>query len=86
LVFLMDVLRQTVNNLQRDGSLWRWSTWRSAGRHMFGRQGLLRTCFKPWRAYFRKDFHPAQQNSDLSENWLRDNHAQFTRVGQPEAA
>lgn len=86
LVFLMDALRQTVNNLQHDGTLWRWSTWRSAARHMFGRQGLLRTCYKPWRAYFREDFHPAQQSSDLSENWLRDNRAQFTRVGQPEAA
>ena len=25
-IFLIDTLRQTANNLQRDGSLWRWST------------------------------------------------------------
>ncbi len=86
LVFLTDALRQTVNNLRRDGTLWRWSTWRSAARHMLGREGLLRTCFKPWRAYFREDFHPAQQSSDLSDRWLRDNQAQFTRVGRPETA
>jgi predicted metal-dependent hydrolase len=86
LVFLADALRQTLNNLRRDGTLWRWSTWRSGARHLFGRQGLLRTGFKPWRAYFSEDFHPEQQSSDLSENWLRDNRAQYTQVGRPEAA
>ncbi len=86
LIFLGDALRQTVNNLRRDGTLWRWSTWRSAARHLFGRTGLLRTSFKPWRAYFRPDFHPSQQGSELSGNWLRDNSAHYTRVGRPEPA
>jgi predicted metal-dependent hydrolase len=86
LVFLTDALRQTVDNLQRDGTLWRWSTWRSAARHLFGQQGLLRTCYKPWRAYFRQDFHPAQQSSDLSKNWLRDNRTQYIPVGRPDPA
>jgi hypothetical protein len=81
LIFLTDTLRQTVNNLRRDGTLWRWSTWRSAARHMLGREGLLRRSFSPWRAYFRRDFHPSQQSSDLSGNWLRDNTDLFTRVG-----
>ena len=81
LVFLTDTLRQTVNNLKRDGTLWRWSTWRSAARHMLGREGLLRRSFTPWRAYFRPDFHPSQQSSDLSQNWLRDNSRLYTRVG-----
>ena len=81
LIFLTDTLRQTANNLRRDGTLWRWSTWRSAGRHMLGREGLLRRSFSPWWAYFRRDFHPSQQSSDLSGNWLRDNAALFTRVG-----
>jgi predicted metal-dependent hydrolase len=31
--FLGDVLRQTMRNLRHDGSLWRWSTWRSADAH-----------------------------------------------------
>ncbi len=30
LIFLGDTLRQTVANLQRDGTLWRWRTWKSA--------------------------------------------------------
>lgn len=79
--FLGDALRQTVANLRRDGTLWRWSTWRSGARHLFGRGGLLREIYRPWRAYFRADFHPSQQHSERSADWLRDNSALFTRVG-----
>ncbi len=86
LIFLSDTLRQTVSNLRRDGTLWRWSTWRSGARHMLGRDGLLRQSFRPWRAYFRPDFHPSQQSSELSADWLRDNTSSYSRVGQPEAA
>jgi hypothetical protein len=31
----------------------------------------------------REDFHPSQQDGARSEQWLRDNSAQFTVVGQP---
>lgn len=79
--FLTDALRQTASNLQRDGTLWRWSTWRSAGHHLLGRQGLLRQSFRPWRAYFHSGFHPSQQSSDLSATWLRQNAALYTPVG-----
>jgi uncharacterized protein len=81
LIFLADTLRQTLNNLWRDGSLWRLSTWRSGWRHMLGTDGLLRASWRPWRAYFRADFHPNQQSSDLSRLWLRDNATLYTRVG-----
>lgn len=81
LIFLTDALRQTVDNLRRDGTLWRWSTWRSAARHLLGRHGLLRVCLEPWKAYFRPDFHPNQQHSELSERWLADNADLYTRVG-----
>lgn len=79
--FLGDALRQTVDNLRRDGTLWRWQTWRSAWHLLLGRKGLLRQCWRPWRAYFRPDFHPAQQHSDLSQDWLREHQHLFTRVG-----
>ncbi|OGB15147.1 MAG: metal-dependent hydrolase [Burkholderiales bacterium RIFCSPLOWO2_12_67_14] len=82
-IFLSDTLRQTVNNLRHDGTLWRWSTWRSAVRHLLGREGLLRLSYRPWRAYFRPDFHPAQQSSDLSARWLRENARLFTPVSAP---
>ncbi|MCB4365626.1 metal-dependent hydrolase [Hydrogenophaga taeniospiralis] len=82
-IFLSDTLRQTVNNLRHDGTLWRWSTWRSAAHHLLGREGLLRLSYRPWRAYFRPDFHPAQQSSDLSARWLRENARLFTPVSAP---
>jgi predicted metal-dependent hydrolase len=80
--FLADALRQTAANLRRDGTLWRWSTWRSAGRHLFGRQGLLRANRAAWRDYFRADFHPDQQHTERSADWLRDNSALFVAVGR----
>ena len=86
LVFLADTLRQTVHNLRRDGTLWQWSTWRSATHHLLGREGLLRRTFKPWRAYFRPDFHPSQQSSELSAHWLRDNAASYTPVARTKPA
>lgn len=81
LIFLGDTLRQTVNNLYRDGTLWHWSTWKSAAHHMLGRTGLVRQTWKPWRAYFKPDFHPSQQGSDLSDQWLAQNTDLYTRVG-----
>lgn len=81
LIFLTDTLRQTADNLRRDGTLWRWRTWVSGARHLLGREGLLRQCYRPWKAYFRHDFHPSQQGSDLSERWLAANTSLFTRVG-----
>lgn len=81
LIFLGDTLRQTVNNLRRDGTLWKWSTWKSAGEYLFGKRGLIRQSYKPWKDYLRRDFHPSQQESDLSQRWLEDNVREFTPVG-----
>ncbi|MDO9359161.1 MAG: metal-dependent hydrolase [Polaromonas sp.] len=80
-IFLSDTLRQTVNNLHRDGTLWKWRTWKSAGRFLFGERGLVRQTFRPWREYLRKDFHPSQQESALSVRWLADNAQAYTPVG-----
>lgn len=78
--FLSDVLRQTLNNLQRDGTLWTWRTWKSAGSHLFGKRGLIRQNYKPWREYFRRDFHPSQQDSSASERWLEEHGDAFVPV------
>ena len=82
LVFLADTLRQTVSNLRQDGSLWRWSTWTSAASSLFGRRGLVRRTFGPWKQYLRRDFHPSQQDSSASARWLADNSARFSVVGR----
>lgn len=80
-IFLGDTLRQTISNLHRDGTLWKWKTWKSAASYLFGKRGLIRSTYKPWREYLRKDFHPEQQESDLSRRWLTDNANKYTLVG-----
>jgi len=79
--FLGDLLRQTVLNLRRDKTLWRWSTWSSAASFLFGKQGLVRCTFKPWRDYLRTDFHPAQHDAQASRQWLEANRSAYTPVG-----
>ena len=81
LMFLGDLMRQTVDNLRREGQLWKWATWKSAARILLGRDGLFSGNWQAWRSYFRADFHPAQQDSSLSARWLENNRAQYTLVG-----
>ena len=81
LIFVADTLRQTVANLRRDGTLWRWRTGRSAVSLLFGRGGLVRHAFAPWRAWFRRDFHPCQLRSERSSRWLSENRASWSAVG-----
>jgi predicted metal-dependent hydrolase len=79
--FLSDALRQTVNNLRRDGTLWKWSTWKSAASSLFGKRGLVTGNYRPWREYFRADFHPRQQDSSASRRWFREHGDAFVPVG-----
>ncbi len=81
LYFLIDMLRQTVNNLHHDGSLWRRSTWASAWRTILGRDGLMRVLAGPWRHYLRADFHPHQLVSGLGPDWLVANANHWRAVG-----
>nr|WP_315496487.1 metal-dependent hydrolase [uncultured Rhodoferax sp.] len=83
MTFFADVTRQTVRNLWTDGALFRWSTWRSAGRFLFGKEGIISSNRAQWRAYLREDFHPREQDAARSVQWLRDNSGQFIVVGQP---
>ncbi|MGI4776848.1 MAG: metal-dependent hydrolase [Janthinobacterium lividum] len=79
-MFMSDLVRQIVANLRHEGQLWKWTTWRSGARILFGRNGLIRGNLRTWRSYFRSDFHPSQHESGLSERWLRDNEALFAPV------
>jgi len=78
--FTTDVLRQTARNLWSDGQLFRWRTWRSAASFFFGTHGVVRHAFKPWRAYFRADFHPSQQELTLAAEWLEANAQAYSVV------
>jgi uncharacterized protein len=79
--FLADALRQTFDNLRRDGTLWKWSTWKSGASYLFGKRGLITLTYRPWREYFRRDFHPNQQDSSASVRWLADHADRFVPVG-----
>lgn len=79
--FLYDALRQTASNLRRDAQLWRWRTWASGARFLFGREGVVRCTFGPWRAYRRADFHPSAQDSSRADRWLAENADQYLTVG-----
>lgn len=79
--FIADLLRQTVLNLRRDRTLWRWRTWRSAAGFLFGKQGLVRRTFSPWRHYLRPEFHPAQHDAQAAQQWLQANREAYTPVG-----
>jgi len=76
MLFAIDLTRQTLHNLWRDGHWWRLGTWASALHFLFGREGLVRRTWAPWRRYFREDFHPAQGDGRLGERWLA-NHAEL---------
>ena len=81
LVFLSDVLRQTLRNLWHDGSLFQWRTWRSGAAMLFAKDGMLRGNLRGWRDYLAADFHPSQHDARLSQQWLVANAAQFAVVG-----
>jgi hypothetical protein len=80
-IFLTDLMRQTVANLRHDGSLWRWSTWRSGWRLLLARDGMFRASFGAWRDYFARDFHPRQHDGSLAQRWLQEHSAQYRVVG-----
>ncbi len=82
--FTLDALRQTVNNLWRDRTLHKPSTWVSGARFLFGRHGLVRRIAKPLWAYRRENFHPVQVgHPDLAEHWLSSHADRWKAVGHP---
>ena len=81
ITFVLDTLRQTANNLYREGMLFRWSTTRSAARFLFGGRGLVRQTAGPWKRYLRSDFHPSQQDNGASRRWLVEHQHQYAVVG-----
>lgn len=81
MIFMTDVLYQTMRNLWHDGALFKLSTWRSACRFLFGKDGIISANRQAWRDYLAADFHPDQHDASLSRQWLADNAGQFAVVG-----
>ena len=82
LQFALDTLRQTVNNLWHDGTLFKPSTWASGMRFLFGRHGLVRRTRESLKAYRREDFHPLQVgDTRLAAHWLSSHADRWKAVG-----
>lgn len=55
-----EVLLRIVYLLWKDGLLFRVDVWRSGVGFLFGEGGLLRGIGAPYKAWFSRDFHPAE--------------------------
>jgi predicted metal-dependent hydrolase len=83
--FFVDIARQTLRNLHDDGALWRISTWRSAARFLFSRDGFVRGNVAAWRAYVRPDFHPSEGDATRAQRWLSSHADRYAVVGRQPA-
>jgi predicted metal-dependent hydrolase len=80
--FTTDLIRQTFNNLWHDRTLHKPSTWWSAIKFCFGRDGMIRRCTPLFVAYLDGNFHPNQLGSpSLAQDWLSQHSAQWRAVG-----
>jgi predicted metal-dependent hydrolase len=79
--FVLDIGRQTLRNLWHDRALLRPSTWTSAARLLFGRDGFVRGNVAAWRAYLSPGFHPSQHGGDAGLRWLAEHADAYTAVG-----
>jgi uncharacterized protein len=84
LAFAVDCMRQTLNNLWRDGSLLKPSTWFSAAQFFFGRPsrggGWIWLTAKPMLSYWQKDFHPNDHDSSDVVQQYAQTHAHDWRL------
>jgi predicted metal-dependent hydrolase len=83
MTFVVDIGRQTLRNLWNDGALLRPSTWASAARFLFGRDGFARGNVAAWRTYLSPEFHPSKHGGELGTRWLASHADAYTRVGEP---
>jgi predicted metal-dependent hydrolase len=60
LFFLFKILQHQIIMMATDGILWNASEWRALGRFLFKDPGFIPRVFKPYLAYYRRDFHPDQ--------------------------
>jgi predicted metal-dependent hydrolase len=63
-VFALEVVNVHVRLLAADRSLWSPRRWLRGLGYLWLRPGLLRTLIKPYLAYYKPSFHPAERNVD----------------------
>ncbi len=71
--FFKDTFRNLFIMLRTDGKLWSPRVWLSGLNFLFVKPGILRRMFIPWLRFFRKDFHPWQNdNRHLVDEWQQE--------------
>lgn len=69
---------QTLLMLKHDRQLLKWSTWRSALRFWWGRDGIVWHTLPHWLAYFKPSFHPWQHdNRELLHRWQHEHATDY---------
>ncbi len=70
LFFFKDTFRNMRIMLRHEGKLWNIREWTSSLNFLFGKPGILRRLFPAYLKFFRKDFHPWQDdNRYLVKEW-----------------
>ena len=70
LVFMIDMFWAVRRLLKTDGQLWNLKVWREGLGFLWGRTGVVRKILPDYFAYYRRGFHPWQQdNSKLIAEW-----------------
>jgi predicted metal-dependent hydrolase len=59
---LMDNLVRFAYFTAKDGNLLTWRIWRDAWRFVWGRDGMYRRLIPDYLRWYRRDFHPSQQD------------------------
>jgi len=63
--FCKHTFLNTCSLLKTDGKLWSLRTWLGGLNFLWGKPGVIRKCLPEFFAYFRKGFHPWQQDNRL---------------------
>lgn len=70
--FMKDTFRNLCIMLQQDGKLWSPKEWLSGMWFLLVKPGIFRRAFIPWLKFFKRDFHPwNNDNRHLVEAWER---------------
>lgn len=67
---IWDILRQTMINLYYSKSLFKLKTWKDFYKYVLSKNGILRSNYHGWKAFFRDDYNPENYNPEASQSWL----------------
>ena len=71
--FFVDLLSCTFSMLRHDKQLWKWTTFKSGWKFMFGKKGFIRELWPQYKMFYKADFHPwNHDNSYLLNSPLLD--------------